>query len=90
MFCISYLYMMHQCIYTLHTLTHIHQGLNPRLHGNAPRFSPLIQVIDKIKIKFNFYIFDMNFFEIQTLTYIFFFKIYSKATNEDMIFKFIQ
>jgi hypothetical protein len=48
MFCISYLYMMHQCIYTLATLTHIHQGLNPRLHGDAQRSSPLIQVFDKI------------------------------------------
>jgi hypothetical protein len=90
MFCISYLYMMHQCIYTLHTLTHIHKGLNPRLHGNAPRSSPLIQVIVKIKIKFYFFIFHMKFFKIQTLAYIFFFKIYSNATNEDMILKFIQ
>jgi hypothetical protein len=53
---------MHQCIYTLHTLTHIHQGLNPRFHGNAPRSSPLIQVFDKIKIKFNFTIFHMKLF----------------------------
>jgi hypothetical protein len=64
---VSYVIFMHitsMCIHIMYINAHIHQGLNPRLHENAPRFSspkPL-QIFDKIKRKLNFIIFDMNLF----------------------------
>jgi hypothetical protein len=40
---VSYIIFIHDTstyIHIMYTNTHIHEGLNPKLHGNAPRSSP--------------------------------------------------
>ncbi len=85
-------YMFVYCIYTIYIDACIHQSLNPRPHGSTcttvlttKTLQSFINKKEKIKLlclAWN-YLGNSNFYN-------FFFKIYSNATNENMMLKFTQ
>ncbi len=64
MFHIPYLYMIHQCIYTLHTLMHALSRFELKTTWRCTKVftTKPLQNFDKIKRKFNFIIFNIKIF----------------------------
>jgi len=83
---VSYVIFIHitsMYIHIMYINVHIHGGLNPRLHGNAPRFSPPkpFKIFNKIKKKTQiYYLWHETILKIQTLTWNFFSKLIQMKT----------
>jgi len=80
------------CIYTRYIDACIYQGLNLRPHGSTPRSEPPnhFKNLSATKKKFKFIMFGMNYLGNSKFNAYFLFKIYSKATNKNMVLKLIQ